>query len=159
MYLEAVQYCVWGERWLPPGTSPSADLPCQVPLLGMPLPPAPKAMEPQLPRKQRQASLQPPGPHRALQGREPSHSHHAVCMGLEQPSWEFGGHSLGAGCISTANFCHLKAMIQKPDSHRCFPKPWALLQPAGTGPDREGHVQVSFPAMTMGQISKINEAR
>lgn len=84
---------------------------------------------------------------------------HAVCMGLDQPSWEFGGHSLGAGCISTANFCHLKAMIQKPDSHRCFPKPWALLQPAGTGPDREGHVQVSFPAMTMGQIFKINKAQ
>ena len=29
----------------------------------------------------------------------------------------FGGHRLGVSCILAANFCHLKAAIQEPDSH------------------------------------------
>lgn len=53
---------------------------------------------------------------------------------LDLSAWGFGGHYLGAGCILAANFCHLKAVIQEPDSHQCLPKLWALLQPAGIGP-------------------------
>lgn len=45
MCLEAVEYCVWGEQWLPPGSSPPADLSCQVSVLAVLLLPAPKALE------------------------------------------------------------------------------------------------------------------
>lgn len=43
-------------------------------------------------------------------------------------------------------------MIQKSDSHRCFPKLWALLQTVGTVPNWKGHTQVSSPGTTTGQI-------
>lgn len=45
MCLEAAEYCVWGEQWLAPGSSPPADLSCQVSALILSFLPAPKALQ------------------------------------------------------------------------------------------------------------------
>lgn len=144
MCLEAVKYCVWGEQWLPPGSSPPADLSCQVSVLTIAFLPAPKALEaPSL--QEAEMGMSPsswssqhfgPGDHPTptvpAAGAWKGWLCHLVLL-----AWGFGGCYLGAGCILAANFnCkfNLKSMIQEPDSHRCLPKLWALLQPAGTGP-------------------------
>lgn len=154
-----MEYCVWGEQWLPLGSSRPADLPCQVSLLSTSSLPAPKAVEaPALPEADGHipsllvlSGLCRGGAHPTPTGRAAGARRGWLCH-PDWPTWESGGRYLGTGCILAANFCHLKAVIQRSDSYRCFPKLWVLLQTAGTGPDWKGHTQVSSPGTTMGQI-------
>lgn len=122
MCLESVEYCVWGEQWLPPGSSPPADLSCQVSALALLLLPAPRALEaPSLQEAAMGTSPTSLSPQHRGEGTLPSHCRTRAgwpCHPL--PLAEFGGQYLGFGCLWAVNFCHLRAVIQESDQpHAC----------------------------------------
>lgn len=139
--MEAAEYCVWGEQWLALGSSPPADLSCQVSALTLSFPPAPKALQPPA-LQEAEMGMSPiswssqcfrPGDHPTPTVPAAEELKGWLCH-LDLSAWESGRCCLGAGCSLAPNFCQLKPAIQEPDSHCCLPKLRALLQPAGTGP-------------------------